>query len=146
FVQHFAPSVGPLGQVYVSWIDADNTNTANPANVNFAGDLDGVTGGLVFGATALVGASDLGFREFITCQSNRGYGCVPMSVAVNAGAKTGRLVITYADEVPATASVGSAGAPIANNTVVVTQFSDTQGLTWSPKTYVRPATLDHHWM
>lgn len=146
FIQHFAPSVGPLGQVYISWIDEDNTNAAAAANVNFAGDLNGVTGGLVFGATTVVGTSDLGFRTFFTAQPNRGNGAVPMSVVINTGAKAGRIVITYTDEVPAVAAGGAAGAPIANNTVVVTQYSDTQGLTWSPKTYVRPATLDHHWL
>ena len=145
-VQHFAPAVGPTGQIYMSWIDGDAANFAASGSVFFTSDLDGVTAGLAFGAAVTVGGHDYGFRTFTSAQPNRGNGVVPMIVSVNTGPKVGRLVMTYADETPAVVAGGSPGAPIVNNTVVVTRFSDTQGATWSGPTFVRPATNDHHFM
>lgn len=141
FYQHGTPSVGPNGELYMSWIDADGFGTG-PTQVKVAVDPDGLGGPMPFGAEVVAGTTDLTFREFIPAMPSRGIGVIPMHKVIQVGANAGRVVLTYT-------SVDPTVWPAQIDMDVVTQFSDDMGATWSAPALVHPPDATdqfHPWL
>ncbi|MHC4549987.1 MAG: hypothetical protein ACYTEZ_14540 [Planctomycetota bacterium] len=134
FFQHGTPSVGPGGELYVSYTDAA-ANFTDPTRILIDLDEDGLGGATsTFGTDRLVATTDMrGFRTSVTPMPRRGYVCIPMHQVIPTGPFTGRVVMTYTD----------AADPFASDMDVVTRFSDDKGLTWSDATLVH-AVDDRH--
>ena len=126
-LQHPAVSVGPNGEVYVSWADFDLSagTKAIPFSTDILCDVD--LNGLddptplqdfgtdTFAATGLT----FSFGAGIPPMSSRGYSVIPMHRVMKAGANAGRIVLTYTD-------LNAFG-----DSDVLTIYSDNDGLTWS---------------
>jgi hypothetical protein len=141
FYQHGTPSVGPGGELFVSYIRFDTTGA--PTDIFMDVDTDGLGGsGSSLGSSdTLITTTALPFRVYPTVQPRRGYGVIPMHKVVQTGTLKGRVVIVYT-----TTATPSDPAEDLN---VVTQYSDDNGATWSTPTLVHPVDAAHQfhpWM
>lgn len=119
------PSVGPNGELYVSWNDIDATD----AMILVDRSLDG---GLTWGTDVLVSPAAMAWRTPIPAQPDRGVGAAPVSdVDVSPGPFRGRVYITYCQ-------------PGANGLDILLRYSDDQAQTWSAPVRVNddPTTRD----
>ncbi len=106
------PSVGPNGELYVSWNDIDATDASIFVDRSF-------DGGLTWGADVLVSTGAMAWRTPIPAQPDRGVGAAPVSdVDVSAGVYRGRIYIVYCQ-------------PGANGLDIQLRFSDNQAQSWS---------------
>jgi hypothetical protein len=135
FFQHGTPSVGPGGELYVSYIRGNVTGA--PTAILMDVDMDGLGGSNSSLGTSdvIVATTALPFRVFPTVQPSRGYGVIPMHKVVQTGTTQGRVVIVYT----------TSATPLnpAEDLNVVTQYSDTYGATWSTPTLVHPVDGAH---
>ncbi|MHC5003792.1 MAG: sialidase family protein, partial [Planctomycetota bacterium] len=135
FFQHGTPSVGPGGELYVSYIRGNVTGA--PTAILMDVDMDGLGGSNSSLGTSdvIVATTALPFRVFPTVQPSRGYGVIPMHKVVQTGTTQGRVVIVYT----------TTATPLnpAEDLNVVTQYSDTYGATWSTPTLVHPVDGAH---
>ncbi|HXV12573.1 MAG TPA: FlgD immunoglobulin-like domain containing protein, partial [Candidatus Krumholzibacteria bacterium] len=106
------PSVGPNGEVYVSWNDIDATDATLFVDRSF-------DGGLTWGTDVVVSTGAMAWRTPIPAQPDRGVGAAPvMDVDISGGAFTGRAYIVYCQ-------------PGANGLDILLRYSDDQAQTWS---------------
>ncbi len=106
------PSVGPDGELYVSWNDIDPTDHSIFVDRSF-------DGGLTWGADVLVEATTMAWRTPIPAQPDRGVGAAPvMDVDVSAGMYRDRIYLAYCQ-------------PGANGLDILLRFSDDQAQSWS---------------
>ncbi|HEU4928804.1 MAG TPA: FlgD immunoglobulin-like domain containing protein, partial [Candidatus Krumholzibacteria bacterium] len=106
------PSVGPNGEVYVSWNDIQLTDAA----ILVDRSLDG---GLTWGSDVLVSNPTMAWRTPIPPQPDRGVGAAPvMDVDRSGGPYSGRSYIVYAQ-------------PGAFGLDILLRYSDDQAQTWS---------------
>ncbi len=106
------PSVGPNGELYVSWNDIDATDAMILVDRSF-------DGGLTWGSDVLVSTGAMAWRTPIPAQPDRGVGAAPVSdVDVSPGPFRGRVYITYCQ-------------PGANGLDILLRYSDDQAQTWS---------------
>jgi hypothetical protein len=144
-LQHPAVSVGPNGEVYVSWVDFDLS--AGTKAIPFSADifvdadlngLDDPTPIADFGTDVIAKSGILlPFSSPITPQASRGYSPIPMHRVIRAGPNAGRIVMTYTD-------MNAAG-----DTDVFTIYSDSDGATWSAPALVHspdPTDQFHPWL
>jgi hypothetical protein len=133
--QHGTPSVGPGGELFVSYIRLDQSG--GPTDILMDVDLDGLGGGNSSLGTSdvVVATTALPFRVYPTVQPSRGYGVIPMHKVVQTGTFQGRVVIVYT-------TTATPNNP-AEDLNVVTQYSDDNGATWSAATLVHPVDAAH---
>ncbi|MHC4136082.1 MAG: hypothetical protein ACYS0K_13965 [Planctomycetota bacterium] len=133
FFQHGTPSVGPGGELFVSYGRFDTTGSDILMDV----DEDGLGGSdsSLGSSDTVVATTALPFRVWPTVQPSRGYGVIPMHKVVQTGTFKGRVVIVYT-----TTATPSDPAEDLN---VVTQYSDDNGATWSTPTLVHPVDAAH---
>jgi hypothetical protein len=106
------PSVGPNGELYVSWNDIDATDASIFVDRSF-------DAGVTWGTDVLVQAATMAWRTPIPAQPDRGVGAAPvLDVDVSAGVYRGRIYIAYCQ----------AGA---NGLDILLRFSDDQAQSWS---------------
>lgn len=106
------PSVGPNGEVYVSWNDIQLTDAA----IMVDRSLDG---GVTWGTDVLASNPTMAWRTPITPQPDRGVGAAPvMDVDRSGGPYSGRGYIVYVQ-------------PGANGLDILLRYSDDQAQTWS---------------
>ncbi len=106
------PSVGPNGEVYVSWNDIQATDAA----IMVDRSLDG---GLTWGSDVLVSNPTMAWRTPIPAQVDRGVGAAPvMDVDRSAGPYSGRCYIVYTQ-------------PGAFGLDILLRYSNDQAQTWS---------------
>ncbi|MHC4818217.1 MAG: hypothetical protein ACYTF8_09200 [Planctomycetota bacterium] len=131
--QHGTPSVGPGGELFVSYIRLTN----GPTDILMDVDEDGLGGGNSSLGTSdtVVATTALPFRVYPTVQPSRGYGVIPMHKVVQTGTLKGRVVIVY--------TTTATPASPATDLNVVTQYSDDNAATWSTPTLVHPVDAAH---
>jgi hypothetical protein len=106
------PSVGPNGEVYVSWNDIDATDATLFVDRSF-------DGGLTWGTDVVVSTGAMAWRTPIPAQPDRGVGAAPvMDVDISGGAFNGRAYTVYCQ-------------PGANGLDILLRYSDDQAQTWS---------------
>ena len=106
------PSVGPNGELYVSWNDIQLTDAA----IMVDRSLDG---GLTWGTDVLASNPTMAWRTPIPAQVDRGVGAAPvMDVDRSTGPFSGRCYITYTQ-------------PGASGLDILLRYSDDQAQTWS---------------
>ncbi len=94
------PAVGPNGELVVTWMSPSSGQ--GPANIQFDRDLNGLTGGIAFGADATVTPTNAGGFDFIPATPERSTFASPyVAYDRSGGAHHGRLYLVYADENPA---------------------------------------------
>lgn len=135
FYQHGTPSVGPGGELFVSYIRLNLTGT--PTDILMDVDKDGLGGtdSSLGTSDTVVATTALPFRVYPTVQPGRGYGVIPMHKVVQTGTHKGRVVIVYT-------TTATPDDP-AEDLNVVTQYSDDNGATWSTPTLVHPVDAAH---
>ncbi len=147
-LQHPAVSVGPNGEVYMSWVDFDRFGAkaiAGLSEILFDADPDGLNGVVFgFGTDLAVADSLFGFFVPIPAQAERGYSVIPMHRVMRAGPNAGRVVLTYTglDE-EALANFG------ITDTNVLTVSTDSDGLIWTAPALVHPVDFNdqfHPWL
>jgi hypothetical protein len=118
------PSVGPDGELYVSWHDFDNS-----ARIMVDRSFDG---GVTWGTDVLVSNFALGLKTPIPPQPDRGVAAGPvMDVDVSNGPHRGRAYLAYCH-------------PGAYGFDILLRYSDDQAASWSEPVRVSDDVTMHH--
>lgn len=123
------PAIGPNGEFAVTWQDP----AGGQGTVNILGDwdLDGLVGGLAFGADTIITTSDSGGFDFIPATPDRAAFASPyFAYDRSGGAFSGRLYLAYADEAP----------DESDDFDIIVRHSDDNGVTWSGPVQVNDDT------
>lgn len=114
------PSVGPNGEFVVTW--QNPAGGQGPGVALFDRDLNGLVGGLTFGADTTITTTNFGGFDFIPATPNRSAFASPyLAYDVSTGVHRGRLYCAYADEI----------IDESNNSDILVRFSDDNGTNWS---------------
>jgi Ca2+-binding RTX toxin-like protein len=114
------PAVGPNGEVVITWQNPPGGQ--GPGNLLFDRDLNGLVGGLTFGADTLISTSNFGGFDFIPATPDRSSFASPyLAYDLSNGVFRGRLYAAYAEEI----------IDESNNSDIELRFSDDNGTTWS---------------
>lgn len=143
FSPHAAPSVGPSGELHVTWADGAAV-APDVSRVMHDLDFDGLASATFgFGLDVEVAQTGMPGRTygFIVAMNNRGHPLIPPNVTILSGGQGGRCVVAYTDVEPPIVVVESPSPQ--PNTRVVTQFSDDFGASWSAKKPVHTDNLLH---
>jgi hypothetical protein len=125
------PAIGPDGQVMVTWQTVGTASMRERIYVNT--DPDGV-GPAPFGNAVFVDDTEVGTKEPLPGQSERGLSAVPtLAYDRSTGPHRGRAYISYTQEVSQDRN-DSVGRPInaSGDTDILLRFSDDNGASWSP--------------
>jgi Ca2+-binding RTX toxin-like protein len=123
------PSVGPNGEFVVTW--QNPAGGQGPGNVLFDRDLNGLVGGLTFGADTTITTTNLGGFDFIPATPDRSTFASPyLAYDLSTGVHRGRLYCAYADEI----------VDESNNSDILVRFSDDNGTNWSQPVRVNDDT------
>ena len=120
-VGNFAvPSVGPNGEFVVTW--QNPSDGQGPGVALFDRDLNGLVGGLTFGADSVITTTNLGGSDFIPATPDRSTFASPyLAYDLSSGVHRGRLYCAYGEEI----------IDESNNSDILVRFSDDNGTTWS---------------
>ena len=114
------PSVGPQGQVLVTWQNPPNGQGA--VTIFVARDLDGLRNGLAFANNVTVTTSNGGGFDSIPATTDRNTFASPeIAYDRSGGPFSGRVYLLYADEIP----------DESDNFDIFIRFSDDDGAHWS---------------
>jgi Ca2+-binding RTX toxin-like protein len=123
------PAVGPNGEVVITWQNPHDGQ--GPGNVLFDRDLNGLVGGLTFGADTVITTTNLGGFDVIPATPDRSTFASPyLAYDLSMGPRRGRLYCAYADEV----------IDESNNSDILVRFSDDNGTNWSQPVRVNDDT------
>ena len=118
--QFAVPSVGPLGEFAITYMDP--IAGAGPTSINFNRDLNGLVGGLTFATPTTISASNVGGFAFIPVTPERSTFASPyLAYDLSSGPFRGRLYCAYSDS----------PAVLSNDTEILLRYSDDNGSTWS---------------
>ena len=119
-VNYAIPSVGPKGQVAITYQGNNGVQTSEPIFV--VKDVNGLVGGVTFGSEVLVTSSNGGSFDYNAATPDRSYFAEPyLAYDRSGGVNSGRLYMVYVDE-----PVDESG-----NNVILVRHSDNNGATWS---------------
>ncbi len=114
------PAVGPNGEVVITW--QNPAGGQGPGNLLFDRDLNGLVGGLTFGADTVISTSNFGGFDYIPATPDRSAFASPyLAYDLSNGIYRGRLYAAYAEEI----------IDESNNSDIELRFSDDNGTTWS---------------
>lgn len=123
------PSVGPNGEFVVTW--QNPAGGQGPGTALFDRDLNGLTGGLTFGADTVITTTNFGGFDFIPATPDRSSFASPyVAYDLSPGIHRGRLYCAYAEEV----------IDESNNSDILVRFSDDNGTNWSSPVRVNDDT------